>query len=226
MNLIQNFIFITISQTIFFLFVAAIEKKTPDEISKALLYGVIVGIPFGLTYDIYVGKTLGIFSYRLGWSLNFLVINAFFSYGIAIATVRLLNLKKQPSVKPHICYKLLVFIIISSCIVYLIGTSHFSNTFVCGLLIVVMSDYLITSRNISGIYKSFLASNYSSILKIYFLSVLMGAWYEISNQFFPVWDWTLSMYMSNLQAKITIVMLGYFALVYSITFILSINKKS
>lgn len=85
-----NFSIIIAVQLLFFI-VHAAKVGESKKISKYLLSGAILGLPFGIAFDLIVGQKIGIFTYTIGFPLWFLVINGIFSYGFMVANVFLLH---------------------------------------------------------------------------------------------------------------------------------------
>ena len=78
-------------QLLFFLFLAY-EKKAVKKITLPLIIkSIIVGVIFGIAFDLVAGKYLGIFRYALHFDPLFLVINGGLSYGLWLLTVQLLQ---------------------------------------------------------------------------------------------------------------------------------------
>ncbi len=61
---------------------------------RNLVISLIVGVPFGVLFDLFFGEYLMIYSYSLGYDLSFLVVNGFLSFGLMIATILLFDGKK------------------------------------------------------------------------------------------------------------------------------------
>jgi len=79
-----------------FVFVAfALYERKLSNIWRILGKGILVGIPFGLLFDLVLGKLLGLSTYALGFELYFLIPNAALSYGIFAATILLLNQQRR-----------------------------------------------------------------------------------------------------------------------------------
>lgn len=85
-----NFIILVSLQLLFFI-VHAWRVGEKDKISQYLVKGMTIGLPFGVIFDLIVGKYFGLFDYELGYVMWFLVINGIFSYGFMIANVFLLR---------------------------------------------------------------------------------------------------------------------------------------
>jgi hypothetical protein len=90
-----NFGILLFVQFLIFIAVALYEKKT-SSIKNVLWKGILIGIPFGLSFDLVLGKLLGLSSYALGFGLPFLLPNAAFSYGFFAATILLLRQQPLP----------------------------------------------------------------------------------------------------------------------------------
>lgn len=88
-----SFGILLVAQFLIFIAFAVYEKKVRG-IPAVLLKAFLIGIPFGLAFDLVLGKLLGLSSYTLGFGLSFLIPNAAFSYGLFAATVLLL--KQRP----------------------------------------------------------------------------------------------------------------------------------
>ena len=84
-------------QLIIFIAFAFYEKKLSDT-RQILARGILIGIPFGLSFDLVLGKLLGLSTYALGFEMSFLLPNAALSYGIFAATILLF--RQQPL---HFC---------------------------------------------------------------------------------------------------------------------------
>lgn len=54
---------------------------------KKLLPCLLLGVPFGIGFDLIFGQFLGIYGYVLGFDLPFLVANGFLSFGLAFAAL-------------------------------------------------------------------------------------------------------------------------------------------
>ena len=85
-----DFGMLLLMQFILFVAIAFYEKKLSN-IWQVLGRGILIGIPFGLTFDLVLGKLLGLSTYGLGFNISFLLVNAAFSYGIFAATILLLR---------------------------------------------------------------------------------------------------------------------------------------
>ncbi len=85
-----NFVIVVSAQFVLFIAHAYFAKKH-SEVPRLLLWGPLIGLVMGLSYDLVLGKLLGLSSYALGFGLPFLTINALFSYGLFAANTLLLQ---------------------------------------------------------------------------------------------------------------------------------------
>jgi hypothetical protein len=85
-----NFSIVVVVQLLFFL-VHAFSVKELKSVGRYLLLGALVGVPFGIAFDVTVGLYSGIFTYTIGFPFWFLIINGLLSYGFMVANVFLLH---------------------------------------------------------------------------------------------------------------------------------------
>jgi hypothetical protein len=86
----QNFAIVVVMQFILFLLHAWYEKRLSD-VPRILFLSVMVGILFGIVFDLIVGKFLSFFEYELGFTLLFLILNGALSYGFMQANTLLMD---------------------------------------------------------------------------------------------------------------------------------------
>jgi hypothetical protein len=82
---------VVVSVQCIWLLVSAWHQKTMREIPRALVYGACIGVAVGLPIELVFGKYLGMYSYGLGFSLPFLLINESISFGIFAANTFLVR---------------------------------------------------------------------------------------------------------------------------------------
>lgn len=97
---------ILIQLTIFIIHGVFANDKKPVFIY--LWKGMLIALPFGLAFDLIVGKQFGMFTYELGFQPWFLLLNAIFSYGFWIANVFLLH---DHSIKHMVAWSILIGIV-------------------------------------------------------------------------------------------------------------------
>ncbi|MBP6924512.1 MAG: hypothetical protein KBB78_03005 [Candidatus Pacebacteria bacterium] len=154
---LTSFAVVILVQFLFFV-VHSIIVGERSTIFKHLGQGMLLGLPFGIIFDLCVGKFVGMYEYQLGFMFWFLTINGLFSFGFMMANVRLL---------------------------------------------------------------------YHHTLKhLYVWSVLLALVYELTNYFFPVWNWTFASSATIEYAfviliaytGITVLMMGALKLTYRVHF--------
>lgn len=101
----SNFAVLILVQLLLFLLVAYSLKRKPIDWLRTLGIGILIGIPFGLSFDLALGKFFGLNSYILGFGLFFLTVNAVLSYGLFTATVLLL---RKTSISSFILFNILI----------------------------------------------------------------------------------------------------------------------
>lgn len=84
-NLLDFAVLVSLQLIIFSIYAYKVGEK--DNIGKYLKQGMLLGLPFGVVFDLVIGKYFGLFTYVLGYDLWFLIINGIFSYGFMITNV-------------------------------------------------------------------------------------------------------------------------------------------
>ena len=85
-----NFVVVISVQCLLFVVHAHYEKKI-QHVPRILLYSATIGMCFGVAFDLLIGKYIGIFSYMLGFSYSFLIVNGALSYGLMLANTLLMK---------------------------------------------------------------------------------------------------------------------------------------
>jgi len=85
-----NFSIVVLIQLAFFL-VHTLAVNEQKNFFRYLLKGMLLGLPFGICFDLVFGKYVGVFTYTIGFPLWILAINGLLSYGFMIANVLLLQ---------------------------------------------------------------------------------------------------------------------------------------
>ncbi len=152
-NLI-NFCLVISIQFLFFIF-HAYKIGELDDAFHFLKRGLLIGLPFGITIDLFVGHYLGFWDYIFGFAWWFLIINGLFSYGIMVANVFLLY--------------------------------------------------------------------HQALRHMYLWSIGIGVVYEVSNYFFPVWQWTFA--TPKIEYAV-IILAGYTSLTLAMMLVMRIIYKT
>jgi hypothetical protein len=85
-----NFSIVILVQFVLFIVHAWYEKRL-REVPRILGLSIAIGIPFGVVFDLVVGKFLSFYDYKLGFGLFFLTINGAFSFGLMQANTLLME---------------------------------------------------------------------------------------------------------------------------------------
>jgi hypothetical protein len=85
-----NFGAVILTQFLLFIVHAYYEQRL-REVPKILFTSMLIGIPFGILFDIVVGEFFGLYSYQLGAGAFFLTINGALSYGLMQANALLMQ---------------------------------------------------------------------------------------------------------------------------------------
>ena len=226
----DTFFTIIFCQFVVFLVFALVKKKTIREMLWSLKYGLLLGVPLGVFFDITAGYYGGVFDYGEGhWNAFFLFMNGLLSYGIAIATLLIFNISfpKIQNNKNNFLKALLFFMALAGILVFV-----FANEFVLarmigiGFIFIFLGEFLLLNyAQKYGPVSSLFRRNSKSFLQIATLSISIGLIYEICNWYNPLWYFTQSKFLTNFHLEILIVLFGYFVLVHSMYAFWEIFKK-
>jgi hypothetical protein len=86
----SSFIVVISVQFLLFLLHAYYEKRLAD-VPRILGWSILIGVVFGIAFDLAIGKFLGLYFYELGFGLTFLTLNGAFSYGLMQANTLLME---------------------------------------------------------------------------------------------------------------------------------------
>ncbi len=85
-----NFFVVILVQFLLFIVHSWYEKRL-REVPRILGLSIAIGIPFGIIFDLVVGKYLSFYNYELGFGLAFLAVNGALSYGLMQANALLMD---------------------------------------------------------------------------------------------------------------------------------------
>jgi hypothetical protein len=87
---LANFAVVILVQFVFFVAHAyAVGER--EAVVQFLKRGLMLGLFFGITFDLIVGHTFGMYDYAAGYTWWFLIINGLFSWGFMVANIFLLQ---------------------------------------------------------------------------------------------------------------------------------------
>ncbi len=90
-----NFTIIVCIQLLLFIVGACYEKKLSD-VPRIIGLGILIGIVFGIPFDLVMGKYFGLYSYVLGFGTYFLVFNWVFLNGLFASNILLMQRLRLP----------------------------------------------------------------------------------------------------------------------------------
>jgi len=132
---------IIISWQLFIFLVLAWKKTCTPQVTFTILWkSLLVGLPFGVVFDLAVGEYAGVYDYQgIGFTFPFLAINGIFSYGLMIATAVLLY---SNSFFQMYTYSIVLAVLYES-VNYFSPVWHwtFNDSFVIELFVLVFAAY-------------------------------------------------------------------------------------
>lgn len=178
------------------------------------LSGILLGLPYGLIMDSFVGFRAGIFDYGgLENSTWFLLMNALLSYGIAIGTAFNYTsvLARMPRIHRKHSY---LYLILASSTLFLhsrmSGTTPLIDMFLLGAVILFISDFaLVASHGRAVLIAPFSVPRAFGVLLGF--CILTGVVYEATNYIVSLWTWKNDLPSAEINL-ILVVLLGYFVL--------------
>lgn len=210
------------------------NRTSGTSLQKIILLSACGGLIGGLLFDVIFGA-LGVFSYQsknpnnsfyaTGLSLYQLILNGIFSYGLAIATARYITPKiragkkdtiKKNTIKKDTALVLALLVLISFGLSFLY-TFGISTLFMYGVGILALGECILVLTGKSGPFVSLVFTrNYSSFMRLWANSILIGFLYEMVNLLFPFWIWLPRFYPSQVGLEFLIIIFGYMALFHPI----------
>ncbi|GEM_PF-807243 len=189
----------------------------------------VIGTVFGILMDLLLGIA-GLFAYLPEGAqakpvepkdlpLFLFFINAFLSYGLAVATTALIAdsiIERRKSSKFWL-FALGILVTLGTLGIFLSSPASLPMMFSCGMTIVAGGEFLLVINNQSGpLVLLFSNVSYLPFLKLWAFSILLGAGYEIANLYFPFWVWLPSSNISEINIRVLVIFLGYVALCHPI----------
>jgi len=191
------------------------------------MMSIISGLIFGITLDTFL-IIYGVDAYifpdiisfsPIGMNLRQLCINGALSYGLSIATAYYVysfsdQTERSSNRIKHVAF-LILLSVASFLAIDLIQPGTISMMFTCGVLVISMSECIALICSQKGPLLVFLESKkIMALLQIWFVIILITVAYEITNYFFPFWEWLPGTYHSKLLIEAIIILFGYIPLFY------------
>ncbi|MCI0506248.1 MAG: hypothetical protein L0Z73_09090 [Gammaproteobacteria bacterium] len=211
-----NFTSVVSGQLLILFALACLRRIRPAQIYFILWRSMLLGLPLGFLYDILIGQSQLVFHYS-GVPDNwiFTAANGLLSYGFAIATAFLLPVPVQRQQTGGLRLAGIVLCVAATAFAFLqivLSLPTLVSMFVTGAILVLGSEGLALLFGYIGPVYSLTRGNYKPIGTLWFASIVIGAFYETLNGFFPLWHWQEAGNMAHWRLELIIVTLGYFTL--------------
>ena len=212
----SNFIFIIVGQLFVFCLGVRLRGLSVIKALRLSLFSMLLGLPMGLLFDIFIGRYQSIFSYeRMPNTHFFWILNGILSYGLAIATAWLfpVNLARHQSIN----FKMIGILLISlsgSTIIFLTSISLpiLQSMFAWGISLILCSEGLAALTDRTGPFMALAMHQFRPLMMLWSASILVGAIYEGLNGVFPLWSWHLSDEISFWNNEYLMISVGYVVL--------------
>lgn len=201
--------------------------STRDAARSSIVCG-LVAIPFGLGFDLFIGTYGNIFRYiHFDQKAIFLVANSFFSYGLAIATVRVVPILPEPVNQCGLNSIAIIPLVCALLGILLVATQGFRAPiamYLAGALIVVASESLLACVARRGPLMLLLLGMTAPFWRLLVLSIVTGIIYETANYSSPLWFW-INGDPPSVSGSLQIVFLGYFVLLHASLSVVTIFRR-
>ncbi len=222
-----NFLIIVIVQFFVYLFVVKITKQKFLPL-RLIMVSASAGTVIGLPFDILLGN-LGLYTYLpntiegasnpTGLTFLELIINGIFSFGLAVATAKLLanNFTSSQSRKIEIAlvfpFSLLFLTALYFC--FILPKNSIALMFACGFFIVSLGELLLLLLRRRGLLAMLVNDfNIKKLVRVWLILFMIGLACEITNFFFPFWIWLPGHSHSTFLILTLMTTLGYIGVIH------------
>lgn len=214
----QNFVAVIAIQFLWFAFIT-LTCGSLSAAPRRLMIGALVGLPVGLAFDLVIGWAGSIFHYA-GLELKgpFLLLNSLLSYGLAIATVLMMNVGCiSPYVGRHrrlaFAFACLALALLSLPLLLLPvdARSPILAMLLIGASVLAVSEVVALVLGRTGYLLQFAEGRWNPALQVWLFAIATGVVYETANHFFPLWVW-VNQSPTPAANMFLIVVFGYFVL--------------
>lgn len=220
-----NFYGIITAQAILYIVFAWYYKKFPTR--NTLIFSVIAGIVIGFLFNI-ISSILGFYTYLRDtalipvrpWNLSLyeLLVNGVISFGLTIITAQTLPQKVVTlRTKTRLITGAIFLLLWIVSIFIAIHSPHASVMLMIasGMFIISAGELLLILCNKGGpLVQSMTLTSVKLPLQGYCAAVIIGAFYELANLFFPFWVWLPGSTLSPYFIESLIIIAGYYALLH------------
>lgn len=224
-----NLVYIVLFQAFIWGLVRILPNSNPLDRSQWAIVASI-GLFLGIVIDLVLGA-FGVFAYLSegpfappvaphNLEIYLLVVNAFFSYGIAAATLALTANLITIDYKRSILWLILMTAAILAGTIGIIFSPESSIPMLIswGIVIVSAGEFLLMLNDRAGPLVAMAGlRSYTPFIKLWIFSIVIGASYELVNIIFPFWIWLPDSEISQSILRTVMIFFGYFALFHAIT---------
>ncbi len=215
----ENFAIVMVVQLLTYLLLSLLFRKGESEQRLTFLVIFMACVPYGITYDKLIGEHFSIFSYVIPYTLFFGALNGALSYGIAAATALLLasRIIRIRLFSMDVCFFIFLAVIAGSVLMLALGSSKPLTLIFLSLFLLGCGELLLQFLGLEGPLSSLMRGTPGPYLRLWGLSLCVGAAYEVAHYWFPVWKWHILNDISFVQQEFLIIVFGYFVLLHSLT---------
>lgn len=213
MDIWTNFFSVVTGQFVVFILAARFQALHLILAFKIIFFSMIIGLPVGFLFDIFIGNNQSIFSYTgMPNTHVFWAANGFLSYGFAIATAGLFPV----SLTQHHSKRLRVFgfftFILTVLLMILLPALSLPlliTMFSWGGLLIICFEGLAAMAGRIAPGMALAMRQFRPFFILWKNSIVIGIIYEGLNWIFPLWHWQLVNGINDWNIEILIISMGY-----------------
>jgi len=203
---------------------AGAMRARVKQIVAACAIGLLLGIPFGLGFDLLIGRNAGIFGYYLPPRAGFIFLNGLLSYGAAVATAAFFPRLILPDAASEVEHRKLVLLfwllILGAALVsFIYAAGPLGSMFRAGAIILALGEVVAALCGRRTALAALVHGMPGPLLKFWAAAAGIGALYEIVNLCFPVWHWVPIDSAVSWPVEFVVVAFGYVVLFHPLRLI-------
>lgn len=208
-------------------YLLSLYRRLPFKASLILLiFGLLFGTPFGVCYDIFLGRYLHMFSYFQPPSNTFLILNALFAYGISSATAALIPIISQSRTRrsSRLEFYFLSGVILLTIVILLSVVSVSIHAVAAASFVMLAAEFISLICGHSGPLICLARRNPKPFFILWLHSTIIGISYELANRIWPLWNWHVIGHQNELIEFVIITVFGYLALFHPLAVAMNIIR--
>jgi len=220
-SLWNNFFFVVLLQLFVYIGVLIVAKTRIRKFWMILIVSALIGLLFGAFYDLVIGSSIDIFSYRINYSWQFFILNSIFSYGLAVATAAAfppIFAARGRRVSRSVAACLAVAAVAGVVVLAAFATWPILRVFSAGGAILAAGEIAALWLDRRGPIVALFLGQPAYLVRLWIWSAAIGLVYETANHVFPVWIWGLLETHSLPTTELLIVGFGYVVLFHPLVF--------